>query len=54
MVITQSSNQSGYKGLPFFNQAEIISDFKAEFVKCYINYPSRTKDQINDYQDFLL
>jgi len=36
----------GYKQLPFFKQAEIIYDFTAEFVKCYIDSYSRTKDQM--------
>lgn len=37
---------SGYKSLPFFKQTEIIYDFTAEFVKRYIDYKSRTKDQM--------
>lgn len=36
----------GYKSLPFFKQAEIIYDFTVEFVKRYIDYKSRTKDQM--------
>ena len=36
----------GYKSLPFFKQAEIIYDFTVEFVKRYIDYRSRTKDQM--------
>jgi len=36
----------GYKSLPFFKQAEIIYDFTVEFVKKYIDYKSRTKDQM--------
>lgn len=36
----------GYKTLPFFKQAEIIYDFTVEFVKRYIDYKSRTKDQM--------
>ncbi|MBI2018126.1 four helix bundle protein [Candidatus Daviesbacteria bacterium] len=40
-------NQTGgYKSLPFFKQAEIIYDFTVEFVKRYIDYKSRTKDQM--------
>lgn len=39
-------NYKGYKSLPFFKQAEIISDFTAEFVKRYIDPKSRTKDQM--------
>lgn len=37
---------SGYKDLPFFKQAEIIYDFTVEFVRRYIDYRSRTKDQM--------
>lgn len=37
---------AGYKSLPFFKQAEIIYDFTVEFVKKYIDYKSRTKDQM--------
>src|SRR3989344_1662702 len=36
----------GYKNLPFFKQSEIIYDFTVEFVKRYIDYKSRTKDQM--------
>lgn len=36
----------GYKTLPFFKQSEIIYDFTVEFVKKYIDYKSRTKDQM--------
>lgn len=36
----------GYKSLPFFQQTEIIYDFTAEFCKEYIDYKSRTKDQM--------
>lgn len=36
----------GYKDLPFFKQSEIIYDFTVEFVKKYIDYKSRTKDQM--------
>lgn len=39
-------NSQGYKSLPFFKQAEIIYDFTVEFVKRYIEYKSRTKDQM--------
>ena len=38
--------QGGYKSLPFFKQSEIIYDFTVEFVKKYIDYKSRTKDQM--------
>ena len=36
----------GYKGLAFYKQSEIIHDFTVEFVKIYIDYHSRTKDQM--------
>jgi len=36
----------GYKSLAFFKQSEIIHDFTVEFVKLYIDYYSRTKDQM--------
>ena len=36
----------GYKGLAFYKQSEIIHDFTVEFVKLYIDYHSRTKDQM--------
>lgn len=36
----------GYKNLPFFKQSEIIYDFTVEFCKKYIDYRSRTKDQM--------
>lgn len=36
----------GYKNLPFFKQSEIIYDFTVEFVKRYIDYKSRTRDQM--------
>ncbi len=36
----------GYKTLPFYIQSEIVYDFTVEFCKLYINYKSRTKDQM--------
>lgn len=36
----------GYRNLPFFKQSEIIYDFTVEFVQKYIDYKSRTKDQM--------
>lgn len=39
-------NYKGYKSLAFFKQAEIIYDFTMEFCKKYIDYKSRTKDQM--------
>lgn len=41
-----NQSQGGYKSLPFFKQSEIIYDFTVEFVKKYIDYKSRTKDQM--------
>lgn len=43
MVIESSG---GYRSLPFFKQTEIIYDFTVEFCKLYIDYKSRTKDQM--------
>lgn len=37
----------GYKNLAFFKQAEIIYDFTVEFTKKYIDYKSRTRDQMD-------
>jgi len=45
MVILKTES-GGYKSLPFFKQSEIIYDFTVEFVKRYIDYKSRTKDQM--------
>jgi len=36
----------GYKSLAFYKQSEIIHDFTVEFVKLFIDYRSRTKDQM--------
>lgn len=44
--MNESSTTGGYKTLPFFKQSEIIYDFTVEFVKKYIDYKSRTKDQM--------
>ncbi|MBI2123919.1 MAG: four helix bundle protein [Candidatus Wildermuthbacteria bacterium] len=41
-----TTNSYGYKGLPFFKQTEVIYDFTVEFCKRYIDYKSRTKDQM--------
>ena len=41
-----SESAGGYKSLPFFKQTEIIYDFTIEFCKLYIDYKSRTKDQM--------
>ncbi len=43
---TIMESTGGYKSLPFFKQAEIIYDFTVDFVKKYIDYKSRTKDQM--------
>ena len=40
------NSSGGYKNLPFFTQTEIIYDFTVEFVKRFIDYKSRTKDQM--------
>lgn len=40
------NSTGGYKNLPFFKQTEIIYDFTVDFVKKYIDYKSRTKDQM--------
>ena len=40
------SSQIGYRSLPFFQQSEIIYDFTVEFCKLYIDYKSRTRDQM--------
>lgn len=40
------NSPGGYKNLPFFKQSEIIYDFTVGFVKRYIDYKSRTKDQM--------
>lgn len=39
-------NYNGYKSLPFYLQSEIIYDFTVEFCEKYIDYKSRTKDQM--------
>ena len=45
-TLPPSESQGGYRQLPFFKQAEIIYDFTVEFVRLYIDYKSRTKDQM--------
>ncbi len=37
----------GYKNLSFFKQSEIIHDFTVEFTARYIDYYSRTRDQMD-------
>lgn len=41
------NDYKGYKTLPFFVQAEIVHDFTAEFTQKYIDYKSRTRDQMD-------
>ncbi len=41
------NDYKGYKSLPFFRQAEIIHDFTTEFTQKYIDYKSRTRDQMD-------
>jgi len=41
-----SSPQGGYRGLAIFRQSEIIYDFTVEFCRLYIDYKSRTRDQM--------
>lgn len=45
-MVMSTKSTGGYKSLPFFKQTEIIYDFTVEFVKKYIDYKSRTKDQM--------
>jgi len=40
------SGNKGYKALPFYIQSEYIYDFTVEFCSLYIDYKSRTKDQM--------
>lgn len=40
------NDYKGYKSLPFYQQAEIIYDYTVEFCEHYIDYRSRTKDQM--------
>jgi len=44
--LNSSAHEGGYKSLSFFKQSEIIYDFTVEFVEKYIDYKSRTKDQM--------
>jgi hypothetical protein len=39
-------NYNSYKGLPFYQQSEIIYDFTVEFCDRYIDYKSRTRDRM--------
>lgn len=43
--LVQMENK-GYKTLPFYIQSEYIYDFTVEFCSLYIDYKSRTKDQM--------
>lgn len=38
--------EGGYKTLPFFKQSEIIYDFTIEFCQKYLDFKSRTKEQM--------
>lgn len=40
------SGVGGYKSLAFYKQTEIIYDMTVDFCKVYIDYKSRTKDQM--------
>ena len=40
------AHMSGYQDLPFFKQSEIVYDFTVVFVEKYIEYKSRTRDQM--------
>lgn len=40
------NQEGGYKNLPFFKQTAIIYDFTVAFVQKYIDFKSRTKDQM--------
>lgn len=40
------NKNKGYKSLPFYIQSEYIYDFTVEFCGLYIDYKSRTKDQM--------
>lgn len=42
-----ASSEGGYKSLAIFKQAEIIYDFTVVFTEKYIDYKSRTKDQMD-------
>lgn len=37
----------GYKDLPFYQQTEFVYDFTVEFTQLYIDYKSRTRDQMD-------
>lgn len=40
------NNSGGYQQMAFFKQATTIYDFTVEFCRLYIDYKSRTKDQM--------
>ncbi|MCX6816561.1 MAG: four helix bundle suffix domain-containing protein [Candidatus Beckwithbacteria bacterium] len=46
MIYKNYNSYKGYKSLPFYQQTEIIYDFTAEFCQKYIDYKSRTRDQM--------
>ena len=41
-----NKDYKGYKSLAFYQQSEIIYDFTVEFCEKYIDYKSRTRDQM--------
>lgn len=41
------NNYQGYKSSPVFIQLTIVHDFTAEFIMLYIDYKSRTRDQMD-------
>lgn len=45
-MVIKSALIGGYKVLPFFKQSEIIYDFTVEFCRKYIDFRSRTRDQM--------
>lgn len=45
--MTDDKIYKGYKDMSFFRQAEIIHDFTVEFTQKYIDYKSRTRDQMD-------
>lgn len=44
--LNSTAREGGYKSLPFFKQTEIIYDFTVEFTAKYIDFKSRTVDQM--------
>lgn len=46
-IYNNYNDYKGYKSLAFYQQTTIIHDFTAEFTKLYIDYKSRTRDQMD-------